>query len=353
MLAFRWTDSTDAVLVVDSQMVPLARHSSLPELCALVALFQPSSLYPLTISPSGREYSALPSLFRDQLPPSAPAQIAKEAEAYLRAAQRRRRAPLPLPASSRDVEPVEEGWEVRGGAWALNVEGGEEVEGLLGDWAEEVRRERGKRGFEEVEVDEDEVGGTETSVFWASGETAGSPPLPWAREPLASTSRANQPCDPSPELAVPIYLEAVACAGLARAPSHTTLVPATAPPSTLPPSSLLPPAQLGPPTHKPSPATLVGPTPALHTACKPLSDTRSRRLAMTRALQRSLKGLLGPGGLVVPFVEGDPRLGGRKPLTKKTRLSEDVVISVSSEQEEETWGSFRTVPPTPEQLRRK
>lgn len=247
---------------------------------------------------------------------------------------------------------------MRGGAWGMNVEGGGEVEELLGGWAREVMQgavviegewEGAGAGGSEVEA--------EKSGMWGSEETGASPPLR-AREPLASTSRENQLLDPSPELAAPVSQSTPL--GPPPVPSHTTLAPATLSPPTLAPCSLLTPASIGSRTRPTTHATAAQPAalaPTLATATRPPAETRDRRTALTRKLQRSLKGRLGPGGLVIPFKEGDERLEGRACLGragKRARVDENGWGGSSGgREEEETWGSFRTVPPTPEQLRRK
>jgi len=220
-------------------------------------------------------------------------------------------------------------------------------------WADEVLRERGKRGWDEVDGSGDRAG---PSGEWASGETAESPAL-WARQPLATVTRHNPLFDPSPELGQSANAPSPDLVSLTRAPSHTTLVPATPPASALPPSLLLSPAWIGPSTSSFLPPTGAKAISVLATATKPPAETRERRAALTRALQRSLKGLLGPCG-VIPFREGDERLGGCAPLgaAKRTRVDGNGVGTggwVATGEEEETWGSFKTVPPTPEQLRRK
>lgn len=227
----------------------------------------------------------------------------------------------------------------------------------------EVGRERGgwgwERGWDEglrsAGEEEEEDG---TSGMWGSGETRASPLL-CGREPLASTSRGNQFDGASPELAAPTAQPTSSSSTSSLlAPSHVTLVPATLHPSTLLPSPLLSPAQTGKRARSVPPHTAAGPTPRpppLQTAVRPPAASRERRAAMTRALQRSVKGLLGPGGVVVPFAEGDARLGGRACLSfsERVRTDENGMSGESGEREEETWGSFKTVPPTPEQLRRK
>ena len=56
-----------------TQRVALSRHSSLPELKALVGLFRPKTIVPNTVYPhlEGRDWAAIPFLFKDELPPEA------------------------------------------------------------------------------------------------------------------------------------------------------------------------------------------------------------------------------------------------------------------------------------------
>lgn len=57
--------TNSAQLIGDMQLMPLARHSTLPELQDLVGLFRPKCVYPNTIYPEakGADYLSLPSMF--------------------------------------------------------------------------------------------------------------------------------------------------------------------------------------------------------------------------------------------------------------------------------------------------
>jgi hypothetical protein len=68
-----------------SQLVPLARHSSLPELQDLVTLFRPNSIFPNTIYPElkGHDYTLLAQYFSDTLAPGGRERLAEEARRYL------------------------------------------------------------------------------------------------------------------------------------------------------------------------------------------------------------------------------------------------------------------------------
>ncbi|ORX34745.1 beta-lactamase-like protein [Kockovaella imperatae] len=65
-------------------MCPVARHSPLPELQALVKLFKPRSLSPNTLQamPSGLEYFALPELLGHCLTPTAAKQLERERDQW-------------------------------------------------------------------------------------------------------------------------------------------------------------------------------------------------------------------------------------------------------------------------------
>ena len=147
----RQSSPTDALLPACSQIVPLARHSSLPELQSLVALFRPRTLYPLTctdddpVSPA-HQYLSLPSLFGALLAPGGEVQLRDEAEQYRRHVLARHRARGGR--TSRIVEPSEEtppqddGGDLIEPAWVtemsrkgLNIEGGEDVLDEVVGWA--------------------------------------------------------------------------------------------------------------------------------------------------------------------------------------------------------------------------
>ncbi|KAG8901010.1 hypothetical protein FRB99_005602 [Tulasnella sp. 403] len=59
--------------VPTSLKVAFSRHSGLPELRSLVGLFRPKRVVPCTVLPKfeGRDWAAIPHLFRDELPPEA------------------------------------------------------------------------------------------------------------------------------------------------------------------------------------------------------------------------------------------------------------------------------------------
>lgn len=68
------------------QLVPLARHSSLPELQDLVSLFKPHNIYPNTIYPElqGHDYLLLSQYFADTLAPGGKERLARDARAHQR-----------------------------------------------------------------------------------------------------------------------------------------------------------------------------------------------------------------------------------------------------------------------------
>lgn len=65
------------------QRVPLGRHSTLPELHSLVSLFRPNRIVPCTVYPTqeGKDWAAIPYLFRDALPEGAKEKIWEEMRA--------------------------------------------------------------------------------------------------------------------------------------------------------------------------------------------------------------------------------------------------------------------------------
>ena len=78
----------DVCLLLTRQLVPLARHSTLPELQDFVGLFRPRTIYPNTIYPeaNGADYLSLsmPSFFGQLLAPGGKERLAGEAEDYVR-----------------------------------------------------------------------------------------------------------------------------------------------------------------------------------------------------------------------------------------------------------------------------
>ncbi|TNY22667.1 hypothetical protein DMC30DRAFT_445127 [Rhodotorula diobovata] len=137
----------------EGEIVPLARHSSLPELQSLVALFRPQTLYPLTstdddpVSPA-HQYISLPSLFGPLLAPGGEARLRLEAETYRRQviAQRRRRGTRmvepsePTPSHGEDDDLVEPRWVTEMSKKGLNVEGGWDVLDEVVGWAQRLAK---------------------------------------------------------------------------------------------------------------------------------------------------------------------------------------------------------------------
>ncbi|GAA5909665.1 hypothetical protein JCM8208_003841 [Rhodotorula glutinis] len=137
-------------------IVPLARHSSLPELQSLVALFRPRTLYPLTCTDddpvsSAHQYLSLPSLFGAILAPGGEAQLRNEAEQYRRRvlAQQRARGGRTsrVVEASEETPPYGEGGDLIEPAWVtemsrkgLNIEGGEDVLYEVVAWAQRLAK---------------------------------------------------------------------------------------------------------------------------------------------------------------------------------------------------------------------
>ncbi|BGP51194.1 hypothetical protein JCM10450v2_007123 [Rhodotorula kratochvilovae] len=132
-------------------IVPLARHSSLPELRSLVALFRPRTLYPLTctdddpVSPA-HQYISLPSLFGSLLTPGGDAQLRVEAEGYRRQVLARRcgrgrvvEPSSPTPADEAD-DLVEPQWVTEMSKKGLNIEGGWDVLDEVVAWVQRLAK---------------------------------------------------------------------------------------------------------------------------------------------------------------------------------------------------------------------
>ncbi|GAA5954140.1 hypothetical protein JCM3765_005301 [Sporobolomyces pararoseus] len=132
-------------------LVPLARHSTLPELQRFVSIFKPKTLYPLTISTSdvrqpARDYLSMPSLFSNCLAEGGEERLSREAKEFVRNWNKLNRGVV-VTSSPENAED-EEGEEAEGmrwlgeGAWeremrkkGLNVEGGKEVVEEVLKWA--------------------------------------------------------------------------------------------------------------------------------------------------------------------------------------------------------------------------
>ncbi|KPV71502.1 uncharacterized protein RHOBADRAFT_56545 [Rhodotorula graminis WP1] len=140
----------------EALIVPLARHSSLPELQSLVALFRPRTLYPLTctdddpVAPA-HQYLSLPSLFGALLAPGGEVQLRDEAEQYRRRvlAQQRARGGRTsrIVEPSEETPPQDEGGDLIEPAWVtemsrkgLNIEGGEDVLDEVVAWAQRLAK---------------------------------------------------------------------------------------------------------------------------------------------------------------------------------------------------------------------
>lgn len=131
-------------LFILAQIVPLSRHSSLPELKAFVSIFKPRTLYPLTIAEDSRrpcrDYLSLSTNFASCLAPGGAKQLAEEASTYTKAlvASRASIRLSPLDASTRDIGENNLGWfsaATPTAVLAQNIEGGHEIAKLVEAWA--------------------------------------------------------------------------------------------------------------------------------------------------------------------------------------------------------------------------
>ncbi|GAA6043928.1 hypothetical protein JCM8097_000903 [Rhodosporidiobolus ruineniae] len=215
-----------------SLIVPLARHSTLPELRRFVALFRPSTIVPLTLQvPTAQhpayDYQQLPRLFQGCLAEGGEARIAREAERHKRDVVRemkRRGAPGGGAPSSAGQAQVQEGEEEAdlGGLVepayvkalerkGMNIEGGPEVVREMMGWcarlepgmkSPEQPRKRGEGRREELAQDsEEEVVAVESSdedegEFEEEKEKKEAPvPSTSAAAAAPSTSTSKKPID--------------------------------------------------------------------------------------------------------------------------------------------------------------
>ncbi|GAA5939221.1 uncharacterized protein JCM15063_004456 [Sporobolomyces koalae] len=163
-----------------SLLVPLARHSTLPELQRFVALFRPQTLYPLTISSHplepARNYLSMPSLFSKCLAPGGEERLKQEAKEYVKQVKLRRGIIVTSSPEDDQLEPAEESrwlgsasgdWEKEMRRRGLNIEGGQEVFEEVLRWSKEAvdqapslpPQNGGVRNLEVemIEIDDDEL----------------------------------------------------------------------------------------------------------------------------------------------------------------------------------------------------
>ncbi|GAA5853129.1 hypothetical protein JCM8547_000211 [Rhodosporidiobolus lusitaniae] len=167
----------------NSLIVPLSRHSSLPELLRLVSLFSPHSLTPLTLAqplpPShgvpaekqhlGWDYLQLPSLFAEALAEGGEERVRREAKEHVKLLRRQMRARQRLSGvvssagggGGEEEEDlgglVEPKWVREMGRKGMNIEGGLEVVREVvgwssGKWGKGEKEAKEKGGEEEQEV---------------------------------------------------------------------------------------------------------------------------------------------------------------------------------------------------------
>jgi hypothetical protein len=351
-------------------MIPLARHSSLPELRKFVSVFKPRTLYPLTILNDSRQhpcrdYRSLPFLFSDCLAPGGVEQLTQEAETYTLQLVASRAAPhtQPLDQSSMeyDQEHIAYFTNTSIDKAGLNVEGGEEIAELVEVWArlerddpvpplspkKVNRRKPSKRDGQDGSMMEDRSRTRAMGPSPASGGTRSPVKGPGPQRQLVypdPTSRRDQATEATTTASSPTKQAVKIPAATA---SGTPLLPA-------------PFFQPGPPTVDASPqgkrrrlgpfisihgdtsgsfldpppakvVTFVDPVPSspelgLATAttmtskkkpvritARPSLATRPYRRQLLATLLKNLGGLIAPDGSVVPFEEGDPRLGHALP----------------------------------------
>ncbi|KAM0752271.1 hypothetical protein T439DRAFT_204649 [Meredithblackwellia eburnea MCA 4105] len=161
-------------------IVPLARHSTYPELHSFVSLFQPRTLYPLVNDEDSRNpcriYKSLGSLFRDALSPGGADRVNREAQERFDFLMKDRwgmgagrNEGRDHPTSSRTVgtNPVDrelgdrewfrEFAEAGGRAGLeMNVEGGEDIVQSITKWRTYVARKEAEWEREEEEEEEED-----------------------------------------------------------------------------------------------------------------------------------------------------------------------------------------------------
>ncbi|ORY88222.1 hypothetical protein BCR35DRAFT_301744 [Leucosporidium creatinivorum] len=354
-------------------IVPLARHSTLPELQRFVALFKPRTLYPLTIIDSRsnpcRDYLAMPSLFADCLAPGGVEQLAKEAREHRdHVVATRRMSRRTQLDSSADDPPDHLAFFVNPSLdkSRLNVEGGEEIAELVEVWSrlrkdEELPPLSPRKGgsplklhrspspeehavMSSVVVEEEEE---EEIVIETQEQQEQRPPKPiGGRIQETSFSNASPFLPLSEEMRNRLLsygdsqsqdppsksnrLHPLASSSTPLLPSPAFQEHPTPPPSSTEPHRKrrrVTPQVLAPDSTAPDPSPLDPPPP-------PATKATTHRVLSI--LYRKIGGLRGPGGAIIPFAPDDPRRlgilpekGERKQGTPKQESFKTVSASVS------------------------
>lgn len=288
-----------------TQIVPLARHSSLPELQRFVSVFKPRTLYPLTIIDDrqrpGRDYLSLPALFADCLAPGGEQQLAAEAKAYVKSKIGSRPATT-VPLSSADVVRDDLLYFVNAenDRSALNIEGGDAAIDLITMWTQ-------------MDIDESPShpmkGATHGESLAAPAVAPTTTPLPPSSPPQASVLLPSLGPTSSPPRHKPERKRARFAQKISSPSTETrpTCSSTTAPTTSLnafatasaKASSAAARMQPSPPqqVHMPPPPKLPTPPRAVN---RPSPAFRAQRQRIRSVIVKKLGGLIGPGGVVVP-----------------------------------------------------
>ncbi|BGO95126.1 hypothetical protein NBRC10512_006410 [Rhodotorula toruloides] len=444
-------DHIEKAELPNALIIPLARHSSCPELQSLVALFRPQTVYPLTCTDDdpdspAHQYMTLPSMFGDLLAPGGDEQLREEARRYRRAVKKKRG--IVAPSSAGQDDPLQEcgliepKWVREMTLKGLNLEGPFEVVKEVGFWLKRLEKdqwtpsrcsiqaqaclelikaapknptESAKAPSETVVLSDTEdeempppkkrkttsakqLPGPALARQLSYGETSSAsrqPPVLSTPVVPPTASRSSRQC--TPELAAPVRLESPLSIGPPLRKSVTFASSPTSRPldrkqvahsaSSAPTGSLgsspdpsplsrdmaasanilepAQPASATPPNRSHAAGLLpivahaapesAETTTASKTEVRPSSATRERRRTVEACLLRKMRGLLCEGGKIEPFVAGDPRLQGRKPLRRFVLLALATVHGGEGKENEaaepkkgisDSPSSFRTVAPS-------
>ncbi|GAA5962984.1 hypothetical protein JCM21900_004332 [Sporobolomyces salmonicolor] len=172
-------------------IVPLARHSTLPELQRFVALFRPQTLYPLTIAEDrqhpARDYCSLPTLFSSHLAPGGISRLRAESNSYRKMLIASKARPLSHafnPSSAaQDIDEeagqwfAEPEWEREMRKKGLNIEGGKEVVEEVIEWVKKLEKGVGDKRRKVAQDEEEEEEETKEDSFRAPSSA-----LPFGRK---------------------------------------------------------------------------------------------------------------------------------------------------------------------------
>ncbi|GAA5899885.1 uncharacterized protein JCM6883_006023 [Sporobolomyces salmoneus] len=383
----------------NSLLVPLARHSTLPELQRFVSIFRPQTLYPLTISTAdlrqpARDYLSMSSLFSSCLAEGGALRLKKEAKEFVKE-WKERRGVVVTSSPEDDNDDVEDGMRLLGeGAWeremrkrGLNVEGGKEVVEEVLKWSTIEERpiveNGGVRDMEEEPRDTGtgsgggrrlDYGGSISQQSNDAPTTSSLELLPSAFPPpsVRTSTPSKRSLHPAASKSVGRTLrKSVTFASPTTTPKSPELSAGSSTSTTMKRTRSLPLPSPSPvnknlrPVLQPAPApvpsnSVASPADSENAAPhnrspssahrkkrqKPIKTEEERKQErLILALQRTLQGKIGPDGNVIPFTEKERETLKRRErrLKEETRLEKGKGREVSVDSARSLLQGFGTV----------